>query len=197
MHDLCVVKFIAASSSVSELYRRYGDNVPRNHRPTSQVYEDCLDARLCDGALTDELLDRICLHWQKTSVIRKLYLDPAISAEYEAFWNYFAREDIVAPRPGFTALGDEWLHTDSPAPLIPTFKARFRKTLCLNTLTTLSCTLAKAIYRPTPQENPDEKLLSWTNGHIILSNLYIPLPLQTCLTALNSTTSSTSSLSGN
>lgn len=177
-YDLHVVRLIAACSSLAEVYRRYGSDLTDEQRPSEAAFFDCVETPLSNGTLTNELLDRICLHWEDTRVLRKLYLDPYIAAECDAVRLKIANEDIAIPAPGVTILSKDWLQADFKIGPDHTFKERFHKALCLNTIATLGHILAKASFRDTRDGMDALHLLTWTHERITIAGAEIELTLK-------------------
>lgn len=147
----------------------------REQRPSEAVFSDCARPRLCHETLTDDLLDRICLHWENTRIFRTLYLDASFAAEYEAFREKIAEHDDAAPAPAFTTLSINWRQVDSNMGPDHAFKERFHRALCLNTIATLVHTLGKASSPYTVEGFEKVALLTWTKGHIVLAGTKISL----------------------
>ncbi|MCJ1242928.1 hypothetical protein MMC30_000124 [Trapelia coarctata] len=174
-YDLCVVNFIAACSSLAEIYRRHGSDLTLEQRPSEVAFLQCSEPRLCTETLTDELLNRICLHWENTRIFRTLYLDASVAAEYEVTRNRIACDDPIMPVLGFTMLSNDWLQAGSNRGSDHTFKGRFHKALCLNTIATLAHTLGKATFPVTVEGTLAVELLTWTTRNIVIADTQIPL----------------------
>ena len=148
-YDLCLSKFIEAEKSVRGTFEQHGKEPAAEFRPRRALFERCQNTKHHVDEYTDAVIDEICTRWQQTRLLRELYQDPAVFAEFEDFRRHFltARTAgdtfrIVSPglhytistAQGFGGAGASDRDGSS---------ANFHKTLCLHSLAIATRTLAK------------------------------------------------------
>lgn len=100
---------------------------------------DCFEKDYTDTRLTDVEIDEISIRWRKLGILRELYLDEAISRDFEEY-----KVQFVSQWPGFLKPnGIRPIIEESPELAIesntnheygPDFKARFHQALCLHSI---------------------------------------------------------------
>lgn len=123
--------------------------MPPEKRPLGSIYLDCISAKWTDRTLADEEIDHIAARWRQFGFLRDLYRDQSVSREFGSYRAQFAldlkaEERAAIVEPGITKSGSfcQQLTPDSLA--YSEFKARFYKTLCIQSIATSSLIFAKA-----------------------------------------------------
>ena len=167
-YDLCLFKLNKAHEKMSGRDRQ----TPPEDRPLPRVFWSCMEANWLNETSIDEIVRYICQHWQKTKILRELYLDPNIVDEFDSFRSNFetfkeceGKADLV--KPGFSLPGSRRSglsklclrilglgkyvfrrqHNDRnrcerQCHFGPNFSARFHKALCLHSIAVVSRLIA-------------------------------------------------------
>lgn len=134
--------------------------MPAEDRPDPAVFMNCLNSDARRDHLSDNEIDDIAERWRRLKLLQQLYLDTQLSGEFEAWRSAFvsdlsagARAEIL--KPGITTSSNAATIQEQSLRYGPNFKARFHKSLCLNTIAVASLQFGKAC-----REVPDDGL-SW------------------------------------
>ena len=113
--------------------------MPHELRLSGSVCLDCFEKDYTDTQLTDVDVDEISIRWRKLGILRDLYLDEAISRDFERY-----KVQSVSQGPGYLKPnGIRPIIEESPELTIesnpnhkygPEFKARFHQSLCLHSI---------------------------------------------------------------
>ena len=164
-YDLCLSNLLHAWEDPAKLLREYDSDVPDGLRLSGSVCLDCFDKDYTNTQLTDVDVDEILKRWRKLGMIRDLYLDEAISRDFEKYitlclpqWPQYLEPSGV--RPIIEESPELEIQSNSILKYAPDFKARFHQSLCLHSIARAS--LAHAIYsRDQPDtENDSPNLIS-------------------------------------
>ena len=113
--------------------------MPNELRLSGLVCLDCFEKDYTDTKLTDVDVDEISIRWQKLGILRDLYLDEAISRDFERYKVQFVSQGPAYLKPN----GIRPIIEESPELTIesnpnhkygPEFKARFHQSLCLHSI---------------------------------------------------------------
>ena len=147
-YDLCLSNLLHAWEDAAKVLRDHRGSAPDELRLSGSVCLDCFDKDYTDTPLTDVQVDEISKRWWKLGILRDLYLNEAISRDFEEY-----RIEMVDDT--------EYQRVDGSRPMIeeslelaiqgyPTlehgldFKARFYQSLCLHSIAL--ATLSHAAY---------------------------------------------------
>ena len=150
--DICLSRLQQLDQTLAQCYRAIGKRLGP-HRPALIAYTSLLDLKDSKRDLSDGLLQDICLRWKRFSFLRGLYADGLVSHEFERFRARFAsRLDLKAK----ATIMKEGLAADSLENSLfshsqfqqnnrfdPEFKARFHRSLCLQSMATLGLRLER------------------------------------------------------
>lgn len=137
-YDLCLSNLLRAWEDAAKVLREYGGQGPDELRLSGSVCLDCFDKDYTDTPLTDIEVDEISKRWWKLGILRDLYLDEAISRDFEEY-----RVELVDNMGYRMADGSRPMIEESPELAIqgypnlehaPDFKARFHQSLCLHSI---------------------------------------------------------------
>ena len=148
-YDFCLSNLLHAWEDAAKVLREHEGEAPDELRLRGSVCLDCFDKDYTNTQLTDVDVDEISKRWWKLGILRGLYLDEAISRNFEKY------------KVQFVSNGPEYLGPDGIGPIIeeslelatqttnsledaPDFKARFHQGLCLHSIAL--ATRAHAIY---------------------------------------------------
>ena len=170
------------------MYRQHGKQPKAEHRPLAEDFWRCTAVERHAEEFTDVVTDEICARWQTNRVLRELYLDPAVFAEYEAFRKKF----IAAPT------AEDTFHIVSPGfqPAIPmtqrhsnqsqlrcgrSFSSAFHKTLCLHSLAMAMRTLVIATNSSKALDDGtvDAALDAWDKSTVFIGHRRLELSIAT------------------
>ena len=138
-YDLCLSNLLHAWEDAAKVLREYEGDVPHELRLSGSVCLDCFEKDYTDTPLTDVDVDEISIRWRKLGLLRDLYLDEAISRDFEKY------------KVQFVSRGREYLEPNGIRPIIeespelaiesnpnlkyaPDLKARFHQSLCLHSI---------------------------------------------------------------
>ena len=138
-YDLCLSNLLHTWEDAAKVLREYKGDVPHELRLSGSVCLDCFEKDFTDTPLTDVDVDEISIRWRKLGNLRDLYLDEAISRDFEKY-----RVQFVSQGPGYLKPnGIRPIIEESPELAIesnpnhqyaPDFKARFHQSLCLHSI---------------------------------------------------------------
>ena len=137
-YDLCLSNLLHAWEDAAKVLRDHRGNAPDELRLSGLVCLDCFDKDYTDTPLTDVEVDEISKRWWKLGILRDLYLDEAISKDFEEY-----RVELVGDIGYLMADGSRPIIEESPELAIqghpnlehaPDFKARFHQSLCLHSI---------------------------------------------------------------
>ena len=181
-YDLCLSSFITAFEIRSQAYRREGNSLPEKDRPDPAVFKNCLNSDARRDLLSDDEIDDIAERWRRLKLLQRLYLDPRLTEEFEAWRSAFvsdlsagARAEIL--RPGINTTSNAASMHEQSQRYGPDFKGRFYKSLCLNTIAVASLQLARTC-REVPRDGPelgvnedisDATLYLWTRSRVFVN----------------------------
>ena len=135
---LCLSNLLHAWEDAAKVLRDHRGNAPDELRLSGSLCLDCFDKDYTDTPLTDVEVDEISKRWWKLGILRDLYLDEAISKDFEEY-----RVDLVGGIGYLMADGSRPIIEESPELAIqghpnlehaPDFKARFHQSLCLHSI---------------------------------------------------------------
>ena len=140
-YDLCLSTLLHAWEDAAKVLREHEGQVPHKLRLSGSVCLDCFGKDYTDTQLTDVDVDEISKRWWKLGILRDLYLDEAISRDFDKY------------KVQFVSQGSGYLRLDGNRPMIeenpelaiesnpnpnhkyaPDFKARFYQSLCLHSI---------------------------------------------------------------
>lgn len=138
-YDVCLSKLLHAWEDAAKVLREYDGDPPDELRLSGLVCLDCFEKDYTDTTLTDVEIDEISIRWRKLGILRELYLDEAVSRDFEKY-----KVQFVSQWPGFLKPnGIRPIIEESPELAIesnpnheygPDFKARFHQALCLHSI---------------------------------------------------------------
>ena len=164
-YDLCLFKlnrvYQRIARSYQSGYHTHLDGVDPG------LFLSCVNASWLTETSIDEIVRSICAHWQSTKILRDIYLDRKVAAEYRVFRARFSastrseKANLVKPgfpMAGFRKLGLRklFLHTSGLGKHIfppsdnyrsqskrrshfgPNFGGRFHRALCLHSIAVVS-----------------------------------------------------------
>ena len=145
-HDFRLSQFSAATSDLSETYARFGSDLQLDQRPADKVFFNCIDSIWTGQALTDKFVTEVCQRWEVHRIFRDLYLNQAVSKEYDMFRAIFTKSVIFPrlPAPGLPMLRTVLRSGKHSRHFGPEFSGRFHKALCIHSIAIESRKLAVA-----------------------------------------------------
>lgn len=187
-YDLCLSNLLHAWEDAAKVLREYGGNAPDELRLSGLVCLDCFDK--IDTPLTDVDVDEISKRWLRLSILRDLYLDEAVSMNFEKHKaqflsngpNHLGSDGIGPSIKESLELATQTTHNTEDA---PDFKARFHQGLCLHSIALV--TRSHAMYsRDQVQMDNDpptvigSKLVDttihlWEKHHVVLNGRAVQL----------------------
>ena len=157
----------------------YSGDLPLELRLGRSVCLDCLEKDYTDTPLTDVEVEGISIRWQKLGILRDLYLDEAISKDFEKYKLQFvskgARYPIDEKSPELVA------ERNPNHNYAPDFKARFHRSLCLHSIALAA--RSHAVYWSGHEEDDpsiEERLFNlvddlWAKGDIVLNGRFVQI----------------------
>ena len=146
------------------MYEQHGPDPRSEHRPHKDVFDACLSATRSPETLTVGVIDEICGRWQKTRILRELYTDAKVFADFEWYREEFIEvasalrtlpESVFDPgtvtmglvTPGFGRVIDLNLPKERTSLDVweEDFTARFHRSLCLHSIAISSRMIVKAV----------------------------------------------------
>ena len=138
-YDVCLSNLLHAWKDAAKVLREYDGDLPDELRLPGRVCLNCFKKNYTDTPLTDVDVDEISIRWRNFAILRDLYLDEAISRDFEKY------------KVQFVAQGPEYLKPNGIRPIIeespelaiesnpnhqyaPDLKARFHQGLCLHSI---------------------------------------------------------------
>ncbi len=189
-YDVCLSKLLRAWEDAAKVLREHEGNAPHGLRLSGSVCLDCFEEDYTDTPLTDVDVDDISKRWQKLGILRDLYLDEAISRDFEKY-----KVQFVSQGPGYLKPnGIRPIIEESPELAIksksdhnydPDLKARFHQSLCLHSIAL--ATRSHAIYSrdQVQMENDPPNLIGrrlwetafylWVKSNIVLNGHHVQL----------------------
>ena len=158
-YDLCLSNLLHAWEGAAKVLREYEDDVPHELRLSGSVCLDCFEKDYTNTTLTDADADEISLRWRKLGILRDLYLDEAISRDFERYKVQFVSQgpELLKPkgiRPIMEESPELVIKSHADHKYTPDFKARFHQSLCLHSIALV--TRLHAVYsRDQTQEKND------------------------------------------
>lgn len=127
---------------VTLIYSQNPKLIPNEKRPETEKYLDLIYRERTRRNLKEQVIDSIILRWQQFGYLRELYLDEETWRQYENFRHKFPRplskkQRAKLVKPGLSKPSHS-LVPRKDRNLDPDFKARFHRSVCLNSLALVS-----------------------------------------------------------
>ena len=156
------------------MYQQHGTPLEAEHRPLAYDFWRCTSVERYADNFTDAVIDEICTRWQASRVLKDLYLDPAVFAEFEAFRQKFiaasdAWETFHIVSPGFEPVYLRERHSERPGLVCGrNFGSIFHQTLCLHSLGIAMRTVARATTASKPERMKmrERALCAWSKTYL-------------------------------
>ena len=183
-YDLCLSNLLHAWEDAAKVLREYDGDVPDELRLSGTVCLACFDEDYTTTPLTDVDIDEISIGWQKLGILRDLYLDEAISRDFEKYKVQFVSQGPRYLKPnGLRPIIEESpelaIESNANHKYAPDFKVRFHRSLCLHSIALSTRSHAKysrdqAQMKGDPPNRIGDRLLdtavdSWVKRNIVLN----------------------------
>ena len=132
-YDLCLSKLLHAWEDAAKVIREYDSDPPDELRLSGTACLDCFEKDYTGIRLTDVDVDKISKRWHKLGILRDLYLDEAVSRDFEQYKAQF----VSVKGPGYSIIEESpelAIESNSNHKYAPDFKARFHQSLCLHSI---------------------------------------------------------------
>ena len=138
VYDLCLSNLLHVWEYAARVVREYDGDVPHEIPLSGSVWLNCFENDYTNSPLTDLDVDEISQRWRKLGLLRNLYLDEAISRDFEKYrvhcsqWPKYLQPNGI--RPIIEESPELVIQSGPIQKYAPDFKARFHQSLCLHSI---------------------------------------------------------------